>query len=556
MARRYPSYIRRSRLPLGVQSFSRAAGGPLAPGVVQPVSRDAGAFRGTLANYRPWRPAPLSSWKERSTASLRSEDLVANDWAAKSVVETITLNAVGANGITPQASIPAGMLGIDEETARTIGNDMEAAFRMWSEHAGLGGQHFADLQFMGLRSALVHGEMLQVPVMVPEASDSGFMQLRLQPVHPERICTPADKLGVVTMRDGIELDRLGRPFAVWVACPDSASWAGINSWQALGSGNFRRVPYRVGHRVGIFHCFRATAEEQFRGEPVITPALKLFRHLADSLEYELIGQIVAASFPLFIKVQSGTAGMQEFLETMQNPLFDQGQEQERVYHQSYAPGQVLYGNEGDEAKPLTSDRPGANWAGFVNFIVRAMGASAGLPYEALLKDFSQTNYSSARAALLEAWRVYLLWRQWQARAYCQPVYRMVVEEAYLRGIIKLPAGAPGFYNALPLWTAARWVGPGRGYIDPVKEVDANITMIENGLATYGEVLAERGLAVEEVWAARGNEERLMQRLAPSLAQRVSTAGKRQRQPYPSEEPDSSDSGSSPAKNSGKEGKHA
>lgn len=498
----------------GLSSFSHASL-PLTPGIVPAVSRDAGAFRGTLSNYRPWRPAPITGGQERSIASLRSEDLVANDWAGRSLVDTITLNAIGANGLIPQSTIPAALLGIDEETARSIGDSMEFVFRLWCEHAGFDGQHFADLQFMGLHSTLVHGEMLHIPVMV---DDGNYLSLRLQAVHPERLCTPTDLREQLSLRDGVELDSFGRPHAVWIAEPEPSLWSGISAWSQLTSGSFRRIAKHVGHRPGVFHCFRQTHEEQYRGESILAPALKLFRHLADSLEYELIGQIVSASFPLFIKVADGTSGVEDYFAQMQQ---ERSQGNERVYHQSYAPGQVLYGNAGDDAKPLISDRPGANWSGFVNFIVRAMGASAGVPYEALLKDFSKTNYSSARAALLEAWRVYMLWRQWQVRAYCQPIYRMVIEEAYLRGLISLPDNAPDFYDAMPLWTAAMWMGQGRGYIDPVKEANANIMLLKHGLTTYGEVLGERGLAVEDVWSARGYEERLMKQLAPELAASVS-----------------------------------
>lgn len=502
-------------------------GAPLVPGVVAPVSRDAGAYRGQLSGYHPHRVTGtglLSGRNERSVASLRSEDLVANDWAARSLVETMTLNAVGGVGLVPQSAIPADLLGIDEETAREVGNRFEAWWRVWCDEAGfIPGQTCADLQYMALRSVLVHGDMVHVPVMLDTARTGGAFALRIQTVHPERLRTPADLAADPYVRDGVELDELGRPAAGWIANPSPRlAVAPMGSDMARSSADFRRIPYRVGHRVGLFHCFRPSGEEQFRGEPVITPALKLFRHLSDSLDYELIAQIITASFPLFIKTSDGRQAAEDYFAQLQGGM-GPGNDQpgrEPVYYQNYAPGQILYGNLNEEAKALVADRPGASWSGFVTFVVRAMGAVAGIPYEALLKDFSKTNYSSARAALLEAWRVYMLWRQWQSRAYCQPLFRMVAEEAWLRGYVTLPQGAPGFYEALPLWTAALWVGPGRGYIDPVKEADANIALIENGLATYGEVLGERGLSVEDVWSVRGYEDRLMHRLAPALAARI------------------------------------
>ena len=35
----------------------------------------------------------------------------------------------------------------------------------------------------------------------------------------------------------------------------------------------------------------------------------------------------------------------------------------------------------------------------------------------------------------------------------------------------LPKGAPSFYDALADWVSCRWIGPGRGWIDPVGHRD-------------------------------------------------------------------------------------
>lgn len=113
-----------------------------------------------------------------------------------------------------------------------------------------------------------------------------------------------------------------------------------------------------------------------------------------------------------------------------------------------------------------------------------------MPNEAVMKDFSKTNYSSARAALLEAWRVYLMYRSWFARLYCQPIFQMVMEEAWLRDFITLANGAQDFYAALPLWCNVTWIGPARGYVDPVKEANANILLNQPGLKTRKEILEE------------------------------------------------------------------
>ena len=73
-----------------------------------------------------------------------------------------------------------------------------------------------------------------------------------------------------------------------------------------------------------------------------------------------------------------------------------------------------------------------------------------------------------------------------------------MEEAWLRGYLTLPAGAPDFYEAMPYWCNARWIGPARGYIDPTKEIAANIAAIEAGLMSRSEAIAERGGDFDEI----------------------------------------------------------
>ena len=83
---------------------------------------------------------------------------------------------------------------------------------------------------------------------------------------------------------------------------------------------------------------------------------------------------------------------------------------------------------------------------------------------------------------------------------------MVIEEAWLNGRLKFPTAAPDFYDAITLYTQATWIGPSRGYVDPVKEIASTVTALENRLMTYSEAIAERGRDFEEVMEEREEEE--------------------------------------------------
>lgn len=176
----------------------------------------------------------------------------------------------------------------------------------------------------------------------------------------------------------------------------------------------------------------------------------------------------------------------------------------------------MYGNKGEKPEILESKRPSANFLNFCELVLRILASSLEIPYEVLTKDFSKTTYSSARAALLEVWRVYEVYRSFFRRHYCQPLWMMVQEEAYLRGYLKLPAGAPDFYEGMPFWCNTKWIGPARGYIDPIKEVTANIKAIDNGLMSRAEAIAERGGDVDETFEQLAREQRKREELGLKL----------------------------------------
>ncbi|MBU1001929.1 MAG: phage portal protein [Proteobacteria bacterium] len=477
------------------------------------ISRDAGRHRGTLSNYRPTRTTISHEAFERGTAQSRSEDLTANDWAAASVVDSMTVNTVGS-GIKPQARVNWKRLGISQEAAKDLNEQMEWAWRLWSVEAHVSGKlHFDDLVFLGMRSLLRMGELVHLPLMLDDPSRT--FSLAFQDVHPARLCTPSDRTMDPSLRDGVELSSIGRPLAYWIASPEPSRGVGLNQpFSLLGSAHFVRRPALTGHRPGVFHCFRAEEDEQVRGVPKLAPGMKLFRHLNDSFDYELMAQIVSASFPVFIATKDPQAVARQWAQ----PQPGEGEEDQRRYYQNLPPGTVAYGNPGEEPIPIESKRPGNNFTSFAELIMRSMAASVGMPYEVLAKDFSKTNYSSARAALLEAWRIFLLYRTWLVRHYCQPIWNMVQEEAWLRGIITLPKGAPDFYDAQYAYTNAAWIGPARGYVDPVKEVVASTKALEARLTTYADVIAERGGDIEEVWNQREVEEARLRELGPQQQQ--------------------------------------
>ena len=466
-----------------------ATGRPISTARMVPgASRDAGAFRDPISGWHgPQVHSPQAAARERTVMQRRAGDLAANDWAAGSALDAISMNAVGT-GLLPKATIPADMLGISAEEASAIGKRMEWAWSRWVLESDVRGMcHFHDLQLLGIRSMLAQGELLHLALMLDERERHSLGRLfsfALQAVRPQRLQTPADMQTDPAVRDGVRMSSFGRPEGYYIANPAASPLDAVCNTEALTSADFSYIPTRAAHRRLVFHLFRHETEEQVRGVTTFAKGISLFRNLSAALNYELFAQVIAATFPVFIATESG-----------QPPLPQAGDEDESEGAERYhevRPGGVYYGDLNQKPYPLESKRPSANFTSFVEIILRAMAASQGIPYETLAKDYSKTNYSSMRAALNEAWKLYNYYRQWFARSYCQPIWEMVMEEAVLRGYVSLPSSAPDFYAARELWCNASWIGPARGFVDPVKEIQAVVMALQHNLMTYGEAWGERG----------------------------------------------------------------
>lgn len=214
--------------------------------------------------------------------------------------------------------------------------------------------------------------------------------------------------------------------------------------------------------------------------------MKFFRDISDYLDYEVVGAIIAASFPIFIEKTNPLDAANQYQQPNQN------NETDKTQYQNVNPGQIVYGNANEKPHILKNDRPGSSFADFTERILRSTGASVGMPYEVVTKDFSKTNYSSARAALLEAHRVFSVYQKWLVDSFCQKCWEMVIEEAYLRGYIKLPSGSPDFYAARQAYTSALWIPPKRGNVDPLKEMKSKVLAKDLNIETLQDMTAESG----------------------------------------------------------------
>ena len=474
------------------------AAAPVPSGNQPAISRTAGQYKGTLENWVTKRLNRFSEPSQRSVSADRAEDLVANNPHAASVIDSMAINTVGT-GLIPQSTPHKEILGWTDDQVRDFQIAAEWCFSLWSKAKNADVTRrlpFWGTQWTTIYSLLQSGEFVRIPVMMDDDPARDF-SLALQSVHPSRLCTPRDMKNTSGIRDGIKKTDYGAPYTYFIAnTTDKHPYP-----QYLSANDFSQIPAWIGHRPGIFHSFIPKNEEQVRGVSILAPAMKFFKDLDDYLDFELVGAIIASSFPVFVETS--------------NPYDQTQNDADGQKYTEVNPGQILYGSAHQKPHVLKSDRPGNTFPAFVERILRAVGASVGMPYEVIAKDFSQTNYSSARAALLEAWRVFSFYQKWLVDSFCQVVWEMVLEEAWLRGMLQLPKGSPDWYVIAPAVTRATWIPPKRGHVDPLKEALSMIKLLDADLTTLAEANAETGGDWETRITQRGRERKMQNDVNPT-----------------------------------------
>lgn len=165
-------------------------------------------------------------------------------------------------------------------------------------------------------------------------------------------------------------------------------------------------------------------------------------------------------------------------------------------------------NPGDEVQTVIPAGQASNTKEFITTLVRMIAAGLGLSYEAVSRDLSQVNYSSARQGLIEDRKLYKKLQKMIVERVLRPVYLEFLESMYLKGKLELP----GYLQDRNRYTAHVWVPPGSTWIDPKKEADANKTALESNQDTLARICAERGEDWRDVVVQRAAEINLINEL--------------------------------------------
>ena len=536
------SYLDNESLELlGVSSppsGPRSPGGSrLSPGEAGELAIAGDAYEGASHFSREmamWNPPCQSAdgdiLRHKNTADARVRDTMRNDAYVRGGSILHKDNIVGGMFMLNSKPVMKILIGKEDETLEEeLQEELEAKFTLWAESP----DNWVDAQRINTFTGLVRlavaiyagsGEVLASAEWLRDWNGFRPFNTAIQMLDLDRLSTPPLLMNDRNVKGGVERNQFGAPQAYHIRLAHPTDY--LNTPDAW---TWKRVPVRKPWgRLQMIHIYEQDRPDQTRGISEMVSALKEMRQTKDFRDIVLQNAVVNATFAasieseldtnsIFARLGGGNLGEENIAEAIQHYMTgylgtvaqyigDKKQFQiggTRIPH--LPPGSKLQLRPAGKGGPLGTE--------FEQSLLRYIAASLGVSYEQLSRDYTQTNYSSARAAMTETWKFMQARKKMVADRFASIIFRLWLEEALnKRQVESLPAKFRGsnmdwLYQGqnLDAISNSEWIGASRGQIDELKETQAAVLRLKYNLSTDEDELARLGKDWRKVKRQRKRE---------------------------------------------------
>lgn len=412
-----------------------------------------------------WTPATSDIntlvFRSADTLRSRSRDMVRRNPWATNALDAFVGNCIGT-GIKPQSQHP------DAQVKEKI----QALWLRWTDEADAAGlTDFYGLQAIACRSVMEAGEcFIRLRPRLPK--DELSVPLQLQLLEAEHLPTSETRQleSGNYVRAGIEFNGIGRRVAYHLYREHPG-----DTTNPMASTELVRVPAD-----SVLHLFRPIRPGQLRGQPWLTQVLIKLYELDQYDDAELVRKKTAAMFAGFVTKNSPEDRL----------LNEQAPDSSGTSLTGLEPGTLQVLLPGEDVKFSTPADVGATYETFMRVQLRSIAAGMGITYEQLTGDLTGVNYSSIRAGLLEFRR---RCEQFQHQVIvfqmCRPIWRTWIDAAILSGALPKRGDLDSYYDV-------KWIPPGFAWVDPLKDIKAQIMAVRAGFKSRAEVVSEQGYDAE------------------------------------------------------------
>jgi lambda family phage portal protein len=380
-----------------------------------------------------------------------------NDPVVNGLCDRFADNVVGT-GVIPQA----------KTSDKAWNTEAEAWWREWSKIADVRQRlNLGEIQRTIVQSRLIWGDM-------------GLVLLKngqLQPVEGERINTPDKFAQQENVVNGVKVDKkTGIQLGYYVFGRDRNGL--INT--SADDWDFRK-------RENIIYINNPYRFDQVRGIPELASSVNALKDLRDLNESILEKAKIEAFNAYAIQKDVGGPGN---LGPRQGGSKNIGS----VNYEKFEKGMVHYLQKNEKVQSLAGTTPHQSYFDEVQQILRIVGASLGLPYEFLLLDFSEANFTSSRGALMQAQKTFGSWQRWLAK-YMQRMWNWRIAKAIKDGQLR---PAPVGVNGVSEWHKVTWSYPEYEWVDPNAEALSQQREFAMGKKSMHNVISRTGADYDDV----------------------------------------------------------
>ena len=409
----------------------------------------------------------------------RCREQARNNDYAKRYLQLMTTNVVGQNGIRIQSKARN-----EDGSLDFIGNQViENAWKQWSKKGNCtidGKLSFVDAQKLFIESLARDGEVLVRHITTNNPLDPYKIQF-LDADYLDEEENQVMKNGEETIM-GVKLDANGKPksYLLFKDHPHN---------QYFGNYNREHIELPADQ---LIHAYVPERAEQTRGVPFMTTALTRLKMLDGYEEAELVAARVGASKMGFFTSQSGDQYTGDDLEDDYTPIMNA------------EAGTFEQLPDGMDFKSFDPQHPASGFDSFHKSVLRGIASGLGVSYVSLANNLEGVNYSSIRQGTLEERDNFRIMQRFMIEHFIQPVFdKWLLQTMSFKDDFLLP---PDKYNKFAnniVYIPRSW-----GWIDPVKEVKANVDGLNAGVVTMQDVQANYGRDVEELFEQHQREEEL------------------------------------------------
>lgn len=422
----------------------------------------------------------------------RARELARNDSHIARYLNLMISNVIGKAGIRVSSKVRLDDQVNSGKLDILANKQIETAWKEWTKKGNCtanGRLSFLDCQKIAIESLARDGEVLIRKLNKPD-SPFGFQIQFLEADHLDEDLNKVYKGTGNEIKMGVEVDEYDKPVAyhIYKRHPFDKTY--------LNENEHIRVPADE-----IIHLYMPSRAEQTRGVSSIATVMANVKQLNAYLEAEIVAARVASSKMGFFTSQDGDGyvGDGEYEDTY-NPV------------STAAAGQFEQLPAGVTFQSFDPQHPTSAFDSFTSNVLRSIASGLNISYHALSNDLTSVNYSSIRQGALEDRSTYQIWQQFIIEHMIQPIFNEWLEMSISAGYLSLPIEKVDKFKS-----SVTYIPRNFAWIDPLKEMNANVVGLQNGTVTYSDISANYGRDVEELFEQHQKEVELAKEYDIELA---------------------------------------